>query len=178
MPSNSLFDKFSLLRECTGAGGPTKKETVWEGSHEGQPCPKKGCTCCCDGCWEISDKRKASRRGRNSRAKGKKAQNAVKDALTHGLGLSKDDLFGASGGSKESDIRGSAEFQKRFGFRPEVKNEKKIRMADYIEQAEVDNHQLKSEVPWVIIFKQHGSSQFYATVKLQEFIKLVGVKGG
>lgn len=157
------FDKFSLLKPCADA--------YEDGGHVGGACPTD-CGCLCNNCMEICEKRKQARRGRNSRAKGKKAQNAVKDVLTQELGLSKDDLFGANGG-RESDIRGSEAFQKAFGFRPEIKNEKNLRMAAYVEQADVDTHQLKSPFPWVVIFKIHGSKRFYATLKLTEFIKLV-----
>ena len=76
-----------------------------------------------------------------------------------------------SGGMKwKGDIQKSSELSKIFPFHIECKNQKAIRLKDWVKQAESDCPQ--NETP-TVVFHIHNSSKDYILMPLEDFLHFV-----
>ena len=110
----------------------------------------------------------------SKKGKGRRLQNHVRDELLVNFsnsGLEEDDIKAAIMGESGEDIKLSPAARKVIPFSFECKNQERLNIWSSLKQAE-DN--CSGRTP-VLIFKRNRS-EVYATIKLEEFLKLIGGK--
>lgn len=114
----------------------------------------------------------ASRRGRRSKVKGKAFERSVAERIAMWLQLPTSDVWAARSGTKENDINLSAAARALWSYWVEAKNQKTLKIPEWIRQAEADAAQLGGGRTPVIIFKQHGDSKKYVVLDFETFMDL------
>ena len=110
----------------------------------------------------------------SKKAKGRNLQNHVRDELLESFsdtGLEDDDIKTAIMGESGEDIKLSPAARRVIPYSFECKNQERLNIWSSLKQAEEN---CNGRTP-VLIFKRNRS-EVYATVKLKEFIKLIGGK--
>ena len=108
----------------------------------------------------------------SKKGKGRRLQNYVVEKLLFLFPkLEQDDIKGAVMGESGEDIKLSPAAKKVIPYSFECKNQERLNIWSSLKQAEEN---CNGRTP-VLIFKRNRS-EVYATVKLKEFIKLIGGK--
>ena len=108
----------------------------------------------------------------SKKGKGRRLQNHVRDELLNSFfntGLEEDDIKTAIMGESGEDIKLSPAARRVIPYSFECKNQERLNIWSSLKQAE-DNSNGRTPV---LIFKRNRS-EVYATIKLEEFIKLIG----
>lgn len=118
-----------------------------------------------------------SRRGKNSKSKGKGWEREVAALVAEALGLPLEDIYNARSGRKECDIQLSSEARRKFPFYLECKNEKNARVPAWIKQMEGDltlaRKAGKAYRTGMVVFKQHGDRTPYALIRFDHFLSII-----
>jgi len=108
----------------------------------------------------------------SKKAKGRNLQNFVRDKLLSCFPfLEQDDIKSAIMGESGEDIKLSPAARKAIAYSFECKNQERLNIWSSLEQAEVNS----SDRTPVLIFKRNRS-KVYATIELDDFLKLIGDK--
>ena len=118
-----------------------------------------------------------SRRGKNSKTKGKGWEREIAGLIASAVGLELEDIYNARSGRKECDIQLSSEARRRFPFYLECKNEKNARVPAWIKQMEGDltlaRKAGKAYRTGMVVFKQHGDRTPYALIRFDHFLSII-----
>lgn len=108
-------------------------------------------------------------RPRSAKAKGKRAQNEVVEAILKVFPeLEPDDVRSTTMGDHGEDVKLSPAARKLFPFSIEVKNQEKLSIWSCLEQAEANAKQHKP----LLIFKRNRSKT-YCCLSIEDFLELV-----
>lgn len=130
----------------------------------------------------MPSKEVLSRRGRNSKNKGRGWEKEVAKLIAHYIELPLEDVYHARAGKKEEDIQLSAAARAKFPFHVECKNEKVARVPAWIRQMEDDIKTYKKAGKpvglGIVVFKQHGDRTPYALIRFDLLLEALYVRKG
>lgn len=104
----------------------------------------------------------------SAKAKGRKLQQQLRDALINELGVDPEDVESRSMGAGGEDLILAKAARKLFPFSPECKNQEKLNIWSSLEQAEKNS---ESGEP-LLVFKRNRS-KVYAVLQLPTLLKLL-----
>ena len=115
-----------------------------------------------------------SSRARSSQSKGRDWQKAVAKILALVTGTSKDDFFSNQGGDKgDIDVHMSAAAREAFPFWIECKNQKTLKIPEWIRKLDEDREAAGCDEPGLIITKLYGTSRALVTIELPDFLDAI-----